>query len=222
MQARQMTAVAGTFQPEIILGRSAFPATAGYARAMTDAAESDEELMARTGRGDRLAYARLLDRHLTRVHAVARRFLFDAAEAEDVAQEVFLRVWTHAPRWAPEGARLTTWLYRITMNLCIDRKRKVTALPLEAAGEPEDERPSAYTLHHRGEMQAHLALALAALPENQRAAIVLSYYEGLGNVETASILNTTVGAVELLLVRARRALKDRLAPILTGALEDES
>jgi RNA polymerase sigma-70 factor (ECF subfamily) len=176
--------------------------------------------MARTGRGDRLAYARLLERHLGRVHAVARRFLFDAAEAEDVAQEVFIRVWTQAPRWKPEGARLTTWLYRIAMNLCIDRKRKVTALPLEAAGEPEDERPSAYTLRHRDEMQAHLAEALASLPESQRAAIVLSYFEGLGNAETASILNTTVGAVESLLVRARRTLKDRLSPVLAGALED--
>lgn len=114
-------------------------------------------------------------------------------EAEDVAQEVFLRVWTQAPRWQPEGAKLTTWLYRIAMNLCIDRKRKVTALPLEAAGEPEDGRPSAFALRQRDEVQGHLAAALATLPENQRAAIVLSYFEGLGNVETASVLNTTVG-----------------------------
>ncbi|BBK38717.1 RNA polymerase sigma factor [Allostella sp. ATCC 35155] len=215
-----MTTLAGTVAAPWPFGGADAPARVVYARAMADADESDEELMARTGRGDRLAYAGLLERHLGRVHAVARRFLADAAEAEDVAQEVFLRVWTQAPRWRPEGARLTTWLYRITMNLCIDRKRKVVPLPLEAAGEPEDDRPDAFRQRHRDEVQSHLAEALATLPENQRAAVVLSYFEGLGNGETAAILNTSVGAVESLLVRARRALKERLKPVLVDALEE--
>lgn len=215
-----MTSLAGTLPAVLPLGRRSGPAAEVYARAMVDADESDEDLMARAGRGDRLAYARLLDRHLARTHAVARRFLADAAEAEDVAQEAFLRVWTQAPRWRPDGARFTTWLYRITMNLCIDRKRKVVPLPLEAAGEPEDARPGAFEQRHQDEVQAHLADALAALPENQRAAVVLSYFEGLGNGETAAILNTTVGAVESLLVRARRSLRERLAPMLVDALEE--
>ncbi|WP_374440576.1 RNA polymerase sigma factor [Stella sp.] len=217
-----MTSLAGTLPAVLPFGGRSGSAGEVYARTMVDAGESDEELMARTGRGDRLAYARLLDRHLARTHAVARRFLADPAEAEDVAQEVFLRVWTQAPRWSPDGARLTTWLYRITMNLCIDRKRKVVPLPLEAAGEPEDARPGAFEQRHQGEVQAHLARALAALPENQRAAVVLSYFEGLGNGETAAILNTTVGAVESLLVRARRTLRERLGPLLVGVLEEGS
>ncbi|MCC7275118.1 MAG: RNA polymerase sigma factor [Alphaproteobacteria bacterium] len=187
---------------------------------MADSAETDETLMARAGRGDRLAYARLVDRHLRRVHAVARRFLADGPEAEDVAQEAFLRVWTQAPRWQPDGARFTTWLYRITVNLCIDRKRRVTPLPLEAAGEPEDGRPDGFAARHRDEVQTALSGAIALLPDSQRAAVLLSYYEGLGNAETATILGTTVGAVESLLVRARRALKDRLGGVLAGALEE--
>ncbi|MGE0717506.1 MAG: RNA polymerase sigma factor [Alphaproteobacteria bacterium] len=215
-----MTAVAGSFPTGALPVAGETRTTAVYARPMADQAESDEDLMARTGRGDRLAYARLVDRHLGRVHAVARRFLADAAEAEDVTQEAFLRVWIQAPRWRPDGARFTTWLYRIAVNLCIDRRRKVTPLPLEAAGEPEDARPDGFALRHREEVQAALSGAIAALPENQRAAVLLSYYEGLGNAETATILGTTVGAVESLLVRARRTLKDRLGGVLEGALEE--
>lgn len=197
-------------------------AGAVYPRRMVDSAESDEDLMARAGQGDRLAYARLVERHLGRVHAVARRFLSNATEAEDVAQEAFLRVWTQAPKWRPEGAKFTTWLYRIAVNLCIDRKRKVVPLPLEAAGDPADGKPDGFDAVHGGEVRGAVAAALAALPETQRAAVLLTYYEGLGNVEAASVLNTTVGAVESLLVRARRALKDRLGPVLAGALEDRS
>jgi len=194
-------------------------AAARYPRAMSVTEESDETLMARAGTGDQRAYAALVERHLPRTYALARRVLAGGADAEDVAQEAFLRVWTQAPSWSPDGARFTTWLYRVTMNLCIDRRRKVVPLPLETAGDPIDPEPGAFRARHRSEMTEAVEAALAELPETQRAALVLTYYEELSNPETAAVLGTTVGAVESLLVRARRTLKARLGSFMEDTLE---
>ena len=89
-----------------------------------DSGESDEALMAKIAEGDRGAFHALTRRHLPRILRVAARVLGNAGDAEDVAQEAFLRVWSHADRWDPEKARVTTWLHRIVVNLCIDRRRR--------------------------------------------------------------------------------------------------
>lgn len=178
-------------------------------------AGSDETLMQRIGGGDRAAFAQLLRRHLQRTQALATRLTGSASDGEEVAQEAFQRVWTHAARWKPLGeggkARFTTWLYRITANLAIDRRRKPRTTPIEDAPEPVDESADGFARVHEQELGKRVAKAVAKLPPRQREVLVLCFYEGRSNVEAAEHLDLTVGAVESLLVRARRALRAELA-----------
>ena len=171
---------------------------------------SDEELMQRVARGDGPAF-RLLARRVTpSAIALARRLLRNTADAEEIVQEAMLRVWTNAPRWRPD-ARVRTWLYRIVVNLCLNRKRRAPFAPLADAGEPADTAPDAAEQMERNERDRSIANAIARLPERQRAAIVLTYKEGLSNAETAAVLGTTRSAVETLLVRAKQSLRQALA-----------
>lgn len=192
----------------VISGRLASQVVERPTGRMQDA--SDEELVALIGGGDRRAYHVLVERHGRRVLGLARRMMRNLAEAEDVSQEAFLRVWQKAGEWQPRGARFTTWLYRVVVNLCLDRRRKPTMAPIEAAGDPADTRPDAEQTLATVQRERQVASALQALPERQRAALVLSYYEGLSNLEAAGALELSVSALESLLVRARRALRQEL------------
>jgi RNA polymerase sigma-70 factor (ECF subfamily) len=178
---------------------------------MDDSAEapSDEILMGRVATGDRAAFRELSRRHLPSVVALARHITGNAADAEDIAQDALLRVWTYAPRWQPL-AKFRTWLTRVVINLCLDRKRRRTPLPLEAAGDPADNSPDAREQLEQSQRAQRITRAIDSLPERQRVAITLSYQQGLSNAEVAEILETTVSAVETLLVRAKRALRDML------------
>lgn len=181
--------------------------------------EEDEALMLATGRGDRAAFSVLVRRHLGRASAIAGRMLGNAAEAEEVVQEAFLRVWQKAPAWRPDGgARFATWLARVLANLCIDRRRRARSVPLEDAPEMPDPAPGAEESLVAAERRRHVEAALARLPDRQRAAVILSYYEGLSNAEVAGALDVSVGAVESLLVRARRGLAQMLGHLT--ALEE--
>ncbi len=171
----------------------------------------DEILMVRVGQGDEPAFQVLVHRHLQRSLDLARRMTASASDAEEIAQEAFLRVWTTAPRWRPEGALFRTWLYRIVVNLCLDRGRRKPFAPLADAGDPSDPTPDALAQLERQETQRRIATAIRALPDRQRAALVLSYYQGLSNQEAATVLRVSVSSLEALLVRARRALRARLA-----------
>lgn len=170
---------------------------------------SDEDLMLRISQGDEGAFRRLAGRHAAKSFSLARRIATSDAEAEDIVQEAMIRVWSHAPRWRPEAA-FRTWLYRIIVNLCLNSRRQRAFAPLHAAGDPEDPSPSAADRLLSRQTEHLVVAAIARLPERQRAAIVLTYYEGLGNVETAAVLATTVSSVEALLVRAKRALRMEL------------
>lgn len=173
---------------------------------------SDDDLVVAVASGDEAACRVLMDRHLMRMVALARRMLGNQADAEEVAQEVFLRVWTHADRWEPGKAQFGTWLHRVATNLCLDRLRKkrptddIDDMPDLASGEPDPERQL-----EQVQLAARIEAALQELPERQRAAIVLSHYQELGNIEAAEILGVTVEAVESLLSRARRQLRASLA-----------
>ncbi|MFM2045697.1 MAG: hypothetical protein RLY86_4273 [Pseudomonadota bacterium] len=177
------------------------------------AAMEDGDLVARVAAGDRKAYAVLVDRHLDRTVAVARRLLNGSAEAEDVAQEAFLRLWRHADRFRPDQARFSTWFYRITMNLCLDRQRRPVTAPLEAAGDPPDPAEGADTRMEAETLRSAVAQAVADLPDRLRAAVTLTYDAGMSNAEAAASLGIGVKAMESLLVRARRALRSSLAGV---------
>jgi RNA polymerase sigma-70 factor (ECF subfamily) len=171
--------------------------------------DSDEALMARVARGDERAFRALASRHLPAMLGLARRILGNAADAEDVAQEAMLRVWTHAPRWQPLAA-FRTWLTRVVVNLCLDRKRRAPWVALEAAGELVDPAPGASEKAEGDERERMVAAAIAGLPARQRAAIVLTYGEGMSNAQVAEILDTSVSAVETLLVRGKQNLRRAL------------
>jgi RNA polymerase sigma-70 factor (ECF subfamily) len=172
---------------------------------------SDEALMARVQAGDERAFDELVARHMSPVTRFAYRMTHDMDDAQDVAQEALTRIWQHAARWEGNRVRFTTWLYRIAQNLCIDahrRGRRLTSLDESAIvadgaagdGAESDERTRA------------LAAAVLELPESQRTALALCYFEGFSNVQAAEVLDLSVEALESLLARARRALKRRLSP----------
>jgi RNA polymerase sigma-70 factor, ECF subfamily len=177
--------------------------------------DSDEALMARIARGDEPAYRQLARRHLPVAVALARRVLGNTADAEDVAQEAMLRVWTNAPRWQPL-ALFRTWFRRVVVNLCLDRKRRAQWVDLEAAGEIVDPAANAGEQVERGERDELVRAAIGKLPPRQRAAIVLTYSEGLSNAEVADALGTSVSAVETLLVRGKQNLRRSLASVIEG------
>lgn len=180
---------------------------------------TDEELMAAVAAGDRRAFQALVGRHQGRAFRIAFRMTRNKADAEDVTQEALLRVWTNAASWRPTAA-FGTWLYRVVVNLAIDRQRAMQRrgphAPLDEAGALADPGPDPAQATARGETGRLVAAAVEELPERQRAALVLAHFEGLSNAEAAEVLGTSISGVEALLVRARRALKDRLGPILAG------
>jgi len=177
--------------------------------------DSDEVLMARVARGDEPAYRTLTRRHLPAMLGFARRILGNAADAEDVAQEAMLRVWTHAPRWQPLAA-FRTWLTRVVVNLCLDRKRRAPWVALEAAGEIVDPTPGVSEIAEQDERARALAAAIDGLPARQRTAIVLTYSEGMSNAQVAEVLDTSVSAVETLLIRGKQNLRTKLSDAIEG------
>jgi RNA polymerase sigma-70 factor (ECF subfamily) len=171
----------------------------------------DEALLVLYANGDPVAARVLTARLVPRVLAQAQRMVGNRAEAEDVAQEAMLRLWRIAPEWRQGEAKVTTWLYRVTGNLCTDRLRKARGVGLDEAPEPEDERPGpAEGLQEKARADA-LQDALDRLPDRQREAVVLRHIEELGNPEIAEIMEISVEAVESLVARGKRALAAELS-----------
>lgn len=174
-----------------------------------DPVQADAALIARVGAGDSAACRVLVDAHLGRIHAFAWRMLGDAGEAEDVAQEAFIRLWRQAARWRAE-ARAGTWLHRVAHNLCVDRLRRRRETQGDLVPEQADPAPGPMAARHRDQVAGAIQAALAGLPERQRAAIALVHYQELGNIEAAAIMEISVEALESLLSRGRRGLRQRL------------
>lgn len=175
--------------------------------------DPDVELLARIGNNEPAAVNEMVTRKLPRLLALAGRILGDADEARDVAQESFLRIWRHAASWRSGEARFDTWLHRVALNLCHDRLRRRKERPLAEADTLAlaDSAPPLDEQLETTERNARMAAALAALPERQREAIVLQYYQELSNIDAAALMNISVEALESLLSRARRQLRSQLA-----------
>jgi RNA polymerase sigma-70 factor (ECF subfamily) len=180
--------------------------------------DPDADLVRRIGQGDQRAVRELVERHAGRMTALARRMLGDEAEAEDVAQEVFLRVWRTASRWRPGAAKFETWMHRVALNLCYDRLRRRRERTMDTLPERIDDSPSAFDAVSADERARRVESALGALPERQRAAIALVSYQELTNVEAAAAMGVSVEALESLLARARRALRADLAADIADLL----
>jgi RNA polymerase sigma-70 factor, ECF subfamily len=169
-------------------------------------------LVAKAGKGDRGAATALVEALSPKVWRIAWRLLRDSAEAEDVTQEALIRMWKVAPAWKPGRAKLETWLHQVTTNLCFDRLRKAGRFLDEEAGpEPLDTGPLPDADLAGASLRKRIDAALAALPDRQRAALVLTHYEELSGKEAGEILGISVDALESLLARGRRALRIALA-----------
>jgi RNA polymerase sigma-70 factor (ECF subfamily) len=173
--------------------------------------DGDAELLQAIAGGDRSAFDRLSRRHLDRAYGVALRMTGSRADADDVVQDVFLRLWQRPDAWRPGQALFSTWLYRVVVNRCLDLKRRPKGADLDSVEEPQDPDANAEDSLLDAERSRALDSAVNQLPERQRAAIVLTYTAGLRNAEAASAMEISVKAFEALLVRAKRELRDHLA-----------
>jgi RNA polymerase sigma-70 factor (ECF subfamily) len=173
--------------------------------------DGDAELLQAIAGGDRSAFDRLSRRHLDRAYGVALRMTGSRADAQDVVQDVFLRLWQRPDAWRPGQAQFSTWLYRVVVNRCLDLKRRPRGTDLDSVEEPQDPDANAEDSLLDAERNRALDSAVKQLPERQREAIVLTYTAGLRNAEAASAMEISVKAFEALLVRAKRELRDFLA-----------
>lgn len=187
-------------------------------------AVTDAELMTMAASDDQMAYRMLVERHFKRVYALAYRMIYHGVDAEDIAQETFLKLWIKRHNWRQDGAAVSTWLYRVTVNAAIDYKRRPRTSPLGDASDPIDQQPTAVTLIHKQEVNVTLRKAMMKLSEQQHAALVLFYQQDLSNIEAAKILDISVNAMESLLKRARAKLREVLkhsSDEMIAAIRDE-
>jgi RNA polymerase sigma-70 factor (ECF subfamily) len=179
--------------------------------------DSDEALMAAVRARRPQAFRVLMGRHMPRAIRVAQRVVRSAAEADDIGQEAFLRVWTSAASFDPDVARFTTWLYRIVLNLAFDRVRKPAFAPIDEVeiDDISSAEPAADERLIVEEERVMVERAMARLSERQRGAIALFHMEGLSGDEAAKVMNLSAKAFESLLGRARLALREHVQKIQT-------
>jgi len=180
---------------------------------MNEPAPTDDTLLVLFANGDKTAAQELTQRLTPRAFGVAVRVLGDRAEAEDVTQEAMMRLWRMSPDWQPGNAKVSTWLYRVVLNLCLDIKRHqhggTTAL--DQVPEPVDPGRDAVERMQDTARSDALQDALMQLPDRQRQAVVLRHLEELSNPEIAGIMEIGTEAVESLTARGKKALAKALA-----------
>jgi RNA polymerase sigma-70 factor (ECF subfamily) len=180
--------------------------------------EGDDELVRRVGAGEAAALEELLRRHQRSVLATAYRFLGDAHAAEDVAQDVFFRVYRAAGSYAARG-RFRPWLHRIVWNLCANARRPARPGGLERWEEVAGSAPGPGHRAEQAEQRQAVRAAIEQLPPGQRMALILHRFEGLPQAEIAQAMGLSIAAVEARLHRARETLRRTLAPLARALRE---
>lgn len=174
--------------------------------------DTDEGLMAHIQKGDHQAFAVLARRHTDRFYGLAWRLLGNDAEADDVVQDAFLKLWSQPALFRIDaGVKFTTWFYRVVSNMALDklRGRKRWAGPEILEGMTDKGKPSDQAYEEK-EMQRLMAQSIAALPERQKLALTLCFYEGLSVADAAQVIGVGEKAVESLLMRAKSGLRNDL------------
>jgi RNA polymerase sigma-70 factor (ECF subfamily) len=166
--------------------------------------------LAASARRDHRAFRALVDRYYATVYRVVWRMTGGGAHAEDITQEAFLKLWSN-PSQIREAGALKGWLMRVASNLAMDGFRARPTQALEAASEVSDGRPDAEEVQIRSWAARRVDGAIAKLPERQRLALTLVHFEQMSNGAAAAVLEVSVDALESLLARARRSLKEELA-----------
>ena len=171
--------------------------------------DPDSTLLAEATAGDEKAFARLVERHYDIVYRVFWRVTSGHADTQDIVQEAFLKLWNN-PGQVRQGLALRGWLMRVATNLAIDRARRKQASNIDEQPEIAASGPDALDQVLGGQSAHDINSALASLPERQRLALSLVYYENMSNIEAAAAMEISVDAIESLLARGRRALKGDL------------
>ena len=180
---------------------------------MHDGADLDDSLAARIRDGDDVALTELMDRYKRPILNFVYRLLGNAAEADDVAQEVFVRVYQNIRKFRPDTARFSTWLFQIARNAAIDHLRKRA----RRQEQPLDNVAPAATASRAveaNEISGRIAAAVAELPEDQRTAFVLAEYHGKSYAEIAEIMSCSEKSVESRLYRSKQFLRKQLQDLL--------
>ena len=167
---------------------------------------TNHALLAAFAQGDRGAAQQLMEQLMPKIHAHAYYRLGNIADAEDVTQEAFLKLWKIAPSWKQDKAQVSTWLYRVVSNLCKDRYRRATLEGMLSEGEPTNEPQSPSSKIEDELRQKALYTAMSILPESQRLAVQLRHIDELTNPQIAEIMELSVEAVESLTARGKRKL----------------
>ena len=148
-----------------------------------------------------------MDRHLSSITALAIHMLKDPFIAEDVAQTVFLKTWKMTPNWEPGQATLLTWMRRVATNQCLDILRKKSPIYTDQVPDVADTSHQPLQAMSEKEQQDLIKIALSQLPDRQKAALTLAYYQNVSQKEGANILGVSISAYESLLARARKGLR---------------
>jgi RNA polymerase sigma-70 factor (ECF subfamily) len=179
----------------------------------TGADISDNDLLEAIAGGDRRAFTILVRRYLSKMVTLAQRVVFDHEQAREIAQEAFLRVWLHAGKWDPDGsAMFGTWLRRVVVNFAISQRRKRRdQVDIDTIADLTDQQANGFDHVAVAHQKRAVQNALENLPDRQRAALALFYYDDVSQNEAAKVMRLTPKAFDSLLVRARRNVKKYLS-----------
>lgn len=170
---------------------------------------ADEKLMLELQSGSHEAFVILVKRHTSKFYALAYRMVFNKSEAEDITQEAFMKLFDQPYKWNPnKSTKFSTWFYTVIINMCKDHNKKKRPMQIPDNFDISDNRNLEELIEHK-DQQTYVNKCLLELPENQRIAINLCFYQSLSNQEAADVMKLHLKALQSLLIRAKVSLKQK-------------